>query len=85
MAEAPKMEEVNKILNFMQIANAMGPAGQMAINVQEAVTYIAEKMGVNQAILNSSEEIQMMMMQQQMMAQQQAQLPGDEQVAEAIQ
>lgn len=85
LAEAPKMEEVNKVLNFMQIANAMGPAGQMAINVQEAVSFIAEKMGVDQSILNDPQEVEMMMMQQQMMAQQQAQLPGDEQVAEAMQ
>ena len=69
----------------MQIANAMGPAGQMAINVQEAVSFIAEKMGVDQSILNDPQEVEMMMMQQQMMAQQQAQLPGDEQVAEAMQ
>lgn len=85
LAEAPKMEEVNKVLNFMQIANAMGPAGQMAINVQEAVSFIAEKMGVDQSILNDPQEVEMMMMQQQMVAQQQAQLPGDEQVAEAMQ
>jgi hypothetical protein len=85
LAEAPKMEEVNKVLNFMQIANAMGPAGQMAINVQEAVSFIAEKMGVDQSILNDPQEVEMMMMQQQMMAQQQAQLPGDEQLAEAMQ
>ena len=85
LAEAPKMEEVNKVLNFMQIANAMGPAGQMAINVQQAVSFIAEKMGVDQSILNDPQEVEMMMMQQQMMAQQQAQLPGDEQVAEAMQ
>ena len=85
LAEAPKMEEVNKVLNFMQIANAMGPEGQMAINVQQAIAFIAEKMGVDQGILNSPEDMQMMMMQQQMMAQQQAQLPGDEQVAEAMQ
>ena len=81
------MEEVNKVLNFMQIAQAMGPMGQTAINVQEAIAYIAEKMGVDQRVLNSAEEQQQMMMQmqQQMMAQQQAQLPGNEQVAEALQ
>jgi len=87
LAEAPKMEEVNKVLNFMQIAQAMGPAGQTIINVQEAVAFIAEKMGIDQRVLNSAEEQQMMMMQmqQQMMAQQQQALPGDEQVVEAMQ
>lgn len=87
LAEAPKMEEVNKILNFMQIAQAMGPAGQTAINTQEAISFIAEKMGIDQRVLNTAEEQQMMQMQmqQQMMAQQQQELPGDEQVAEAMQ
>lgn len=87
LAEAPKMEEVNKVLNFMQIAQAMGPAGVAAINLQEAVAFIAEKMGIDQRVLNSAEEQQMMQMQmqQQMMAEQQQALPGDEQVAEAMQ
>jgi len=87
LAEAPKMEEVNKVLNFMQIAQAMGPAGVTAINLQEAIAFIAEKMGIDQRVLNTAEEQQMMQMQmqQQMMAQQQQALPGDEQVAEAMQ
>mgnify|MGYP005987799909 FL=1 len=87
LAEAPKMEEVNKVLNFMQIAQAMGPAGQTIINTQEAIAFIAEKMGIDQRVLNSAEEQQMMkmQMQQQMMAEQQQALPGDEQVAEAMQ
>ena len=87
LAEAPKMEEVNKVLNFMQIAQAMGPAGATAINTQEAIAFIAEKMGIDQRVLNSAEEQEMMQMQmqQQMMAEQQQALPGDEQVAEAMQ
>ena len=71
----------------MQIAQAMGPAGQTIINVQEAIGFIAEKMGIDQRVLNSPEEQQQMMMQmqQQMVAEQQQALPGDEQVAEAMQ
>jgi len=86
LAEAPKMEEVNQLLSFMQIAQSMGPQGQTIINVPESLSFIAEKMGIDQRVLNTPEEQQMMMqqMQQAMMAQQE-QLPTDETVAEAVQ
>ena len=73
LAQAPKMEEVNQLLEFMQIANAMGPQGQTVINVQESLAFIAERMGIDQRVLNTPEEQAMMMqqMQQAMMAQQQ--------------
>lgn len=87
LAEAPKMEEVNQLLSFMQIANQMGPMGQALINVPESLAYIADKMGIDQRVLNTPEEQEAMMqkMQQQMMAQQQPQMPTDETVSEALQ
>jgi hypothetical protein len=86
LAEAPKMEEVNQLLNFMQIAGSMGPMGQSIINIPESIAFIAEKMGIDQRVLNTPEEQQMMMqqMQQQMMAEQQP-MPTDEITAEAMQ
>jgi len=73
LAQAPKMEEVNQLLEFMQIANAMGPQGQTVINVQQSLAFIAERMGIDQRVLNTPEEQAMIMqqMQQAMMAQQQ--------------
>ena len=87
LAEAPKMEEVNQIINFMQIANAMGPMGQTALNISEIVDFIAEKMGIDAKLLNTPEERQAMMqqMQQAMMAEQQPEMPTDETVAGALQ
>ena len=87
LAEAPKMEEVNQLLNFMQIANAMGPMGQTKLNITEIIEFIAEKMGIDAKLLNTPEEQQAMMqqMQQAMMAEQQPEMPTDETVAGALQ
>jgi hypothetical protein len=86
LAEAPKMEEVNQLIQFMQIANAMGPMGQAIINVPESLSFIAEKMSIDQRVLNTPEEQQMMMQQmQQAMMQQQQPMPTDETVAGALQ
>ena len=87
LAEAPKMEEVNQIINFMQIANAMGPGGQTALNISEIVSFIAEKMGIDARLLNTPEEQEAMMqqMQQAMMAEQQPEMATDETVAGAMQ
>ena len=87
LAEAPKMEEVNQLLNFMQIANAMGPMGQTLLNIPEIVDFIAEKMGIDARLLNTPEEQQAMLeqMQQAMMAEQQPEMPTDETVAGALQ
>ena len=41
LAMAQAMEEVEKVLNFAQITQGMGPAGQMAIKQDEMLDYIA--------------------------------------------
>ena len=45
------MEEVNQIINFMQIANSLGPSGQTALNISE-IDFIAEKMGIDMRLPN---------------------------------
>ena len=87
LAEAPKMEEVNQLLNFMQIANAVGPGGQTALNISEIVSFIAEKMGIDAKLLNTPERREQLMseMQQAMMAEQQPEMATDETVAGAMQ
>lgn len=85
LAQAPKMEEVNQLLQFMQIANAMGPMGQTVVNVQESLIYIAEKMGIDQRVLNTPEEQTMMMQQMQQAMQQAGPVSNQQAVTEAIQ
>jgi len=72
LAQAQKLQEVNDIVQFMQIANALGPQGQAALSIPRITQFIAEKMNINQELLTTPEEQQMMMeqMQQAMMAEQ---------------
>jgi hypothetical protein len=79
LAAAQNMEEVNSIMQFAQVAQSMGPEGQLAVKTGEMIDYLADKMGVPASIRTTPmerqqmmmEAQQMMMMQQQMMAQQQ--------------
>jgi len=50
LAMAQNMDEINNIMQFMQIAQGMGPEGQMAIKAGAAMDYIADKLGVPAAV-----------------------------------
>jgi hypothetical protein len=81
LAMAQNMDEINNILQFMQIAQGMGPEGQMAIKSGEALEYIADKLGVPSALRTSQAERKQMteqMAQMAAMAQQQAAPAGAE-------
>jgi len=73
LAMAQAMEEVEKVLNFSQIIQGMGPAGQMAIKQEEMIDYVAEKLGIPQRLITTKVERMMMMQQAQQQAQQMAQ------------
>ena len=70
LAMAQNMDEINNIMQFMQIAQAMGPEGQMAIKAGAAVDYIADKLGVPAALRAGPEERAAMVQQMTQMAQQ---------------
>jgi hypothetical protein len=65
LAQAQKLQEVNDIVQFMQIANSLGPQGQMALSIPRITQFIASKMNINQELLTTPEEQQMMMQQMQ--------------------
>ncbi|HAB80105.1 MAG TPA: hypothetical protein DCE62_07480 [Glaciecola sp.] len=67
LAQAQNMDDLDSVLQFAQIAQAFGQAGQMAINQEEMLTYVAEKMGVPQKLLTSPEQKEQMMMEMQQM------------------
>tara|TARA_R110000803_G_scaffold89730_3_gene156962 strand:- start:302 stop:1870 length:1569 start_codon:yes stop_codon:yes gene_type:complete len=73
LAMAQAMEEVEKVLNFSQIIQGMGPAGQMAIKQEEMIDYVAEKLGIPQRLITTKVERMMMMQQAQQQAMQMAQ------------
>ena len=74
LAMAQSMEEVNNILQFAQIAQSVGPEGQMALKVGDMLDLVAEKLGIPQRIRNTPEERMMMQQQAQELAMQAAQM-----------
>jgi hypothetical protein len=70
LAMAQHMDEINNIVQFMQIAQAMGAEGQMAIKPGAAADLIAEKLGIPASIRTTPEEREQMMQQAMQMAQQ---------------
>ena len=73
LAQAQAMEEVEKVMQYIQITQQMGQQGQMAVKMDEALDYIAEELGIPQRILTSKVERMMMQQQAAEMAQQVAQ------------
>ena len=71
LAMAQNMEKVSEVLNFMQIAQGLGPQGQLYVNQEKAMDYIAENLGVPAEILTTPEERQALIEQAQQLAQQQ--------------
>jgi hypothetical protein len=67
---AQNMDEINNIMQFMQIAQTLGPEGQMAIKAGAAVDYIADKLGVPAALRAGPEERAAMVQQMQQVAMQ---------------
>lgn len=84
LAMAQNMDEINNIIQFMQIAQGLGPEGQLAIKPGAAIDYIADKLGVPASVRSNDQErkaqlqqIQQVAMQaQQAQAQQQGALPA---------
>jgi hypothetical protein len=70
LAMAQNMDEINNIMQFMQIAQTLGPEGQMAIKAGAAVDYIADKLGVPAALRAGPEERAAMVQQMQQVAMQ---------------
>tara|TARA_R100001460_G_scaffold95712_3_gene137935 strand:+ start:3258 stop:4802 length:1545 start_codon:yes stop_codon:yes gene_type:complete len=56
LAQAQNMDDLQNVLQFAQIAQTAGPMGQVAINQDEMLDYIIEKMGVPRRVVNSAEE-----------------------------
>jgi adenylosuccinate lyase len=52
LAQAQKLQEINDVVQYMQIANAMGPDGQAStVSVPRVLAFIAERLGIDQNIL----------------------------------
>ena len=83
LAMAQNLDEINNIIQFMQIAQGLGPEGQLAIKPGAAIDYIADKLGVPASVRSNDQErkaqmqqIQQAAMQAQAAQQQQGALPA---------
>ena len=73
LAMAQSMDEVNKVLQFAQIAQGAGPEGQMSLKVGEMLDYVGEKLGIPARLRTSPAERAQRMEDMAQMAQQAAQ------------
>jgi hypothetical protein len=81
LALAQTNEEIQKTLQWIQIASQFGPAGQMAIKIDAAADYLADQLGIPPEIRTTMEEREQMAQQMAAMQQQAAQQPaGPEEV-----
>jgi len=71
LAMAQNMEKVSEVLNFMQIVQGLGPQGQLFLNQDRAIDFIAENLGIPAEILTTPQEREALIQQAQAMAQQQ--------------
>ena len=78
LARAQSEDELGALMQFMQIAQAVGPAGQMALNQERALGYIADRLGVPMIVMNTEDEREEMMAQMQQMMQQAQEAQGGE-------
>ena len=76
LARAQSEDELGALMQFMQIAQAVGPAGQMALNQERALGYIADRLGVPMIVMNTEDEREEMMAQMQQMMQQAQEAQG---------
>jgi len=68
LAKAQNMEELDSVLQFAQITQSFGPMGQMAMNQERALEFIADRLGVPARVLTTGDERAEMMAQMQEMA-----------------
>ncbi len=81
LAMAQNLDEINSIVQFMQIAQGLGPEAQLAIKPGAVIDYIADKLGVPASVRANAQERkaqmdQMAQMAQQIQQPQQAALPA---------
>ena len=75
LAMANNMENVNEIMQFMQMSQALGPQGQMLLRMEAVGDYIADQLGIPAELRTTPQERQAM--QQQMMQAAQAAMEAE--------
>ena len=73
LAQAQAMEEVEKVMQYAQIAQSSGPEAMSTLKMTKMMDFIAEQLGIPQSILTTEMERMMAQQQAMEMAQQVAQ------------
>ncbi len=69
LAMAQNMEKVQEVLNYMQILQGLGPQGQLFMNQEKAMDFIADNLGIPASLRTTLEERQALLQQAQEVAQ----------------
>ena len=69
LAMAQNMEKVNEVLNYMKILQSLGPQGQLFLNQEKAMDFIADNLGIPASLRTTPEERQALIQQAEQMAQ----------------
>ena len=56
LAQAQNTEEINTVVQFLQLAQGLGPEGQLAYRPDAIIDYIADKLGVPVELRTTPEE-----------------------------
>ena len=70
-AKAQNLEEVNEVMQFYQIANALGPGGVAEVKPDAIATFVGDKLGIPSNLRTSEEEKQVIAQQATKLFQQQ--------------
>tara|TARA_R100001460_G_scaffold4690_5_gene13104 strand:- start:9000 stop:10601 length:1602 start_codon:yes stop_codon:yes gene_type:complete len=77
LAKAQNLDEVNEVMQFFQIANALGPGGMAEIKPDAIAAFVGDKLGIAAKLRNTEEEKQQI--QQEAIALAQSQMMGPQQ------
>jgi len=70
LAMAANMDKLNEVMQFMQISQALGPQGQMLLNMERVGDYIADQLGIPGSLRTTPQEREQMQAEMMEMAQQ---------------
>jgi hypothetical protein len=63
LAKAQNLDEVNEVMQFFQIANALGPGGVAEVKPDAIAAYVGDKLGIPSELRTSPEEKQQIQQQ----------------------
>jgi hypothetical protein len=76
LAKAQNLDEVNEVMQFFQIANALGPGGVAEVKPDAIAAFVGDKLGIPSELRTSPEEKQQIIQQSMQMLSAQGMMQG---------